>query len=109
MQLTRNRVIYAGTDVLVSDAPSWSGQTGVTSLKLLKRVQSSAISISNPVTRAKQIGSADFAFEKYISPPEITVDLSYIISDNSNELILGLNASGNEGFLKNISNLVYKI
>ena len=104
MQLTRNRVIYAGTDVLVSDAPSWSGQTGVTSLKLLKRVQSSAISISNPVTRAKQIGSADFAFEKYISPPEITVDLSYIISDNSNELILGLNASGNEGFLKNISN-----
>ena len=40
MSITRNRVIYAGTDVLVSDAPSWSGhQTGVTSLKLLKRVQ----------------------------------------------------------------------
>lgn len=103
MQLTRNRVIYAGTDVLVSDAPSWSGQTGQNSLKLLKRVQSSAISISNPVSRSKQIGSADFAFEKYITAPEISVDLSYFITDNSNELILGLNATGNEGFLKNLS------
>jgi len=103
MQLTRNRVIYAGTDVLVSNAPSWSGQTGQNSLKLLKRVQSSAISITNPVSRAKQIGSADFAFEKYITVPEISVDLSYLITDNSNELILGLNATGNEGFLKNIS------
>lgn len=103
MQLTRNRVIYAGTDVLVSDAPSWSGQTGDKSLKLLKRVQSSAISISNPVSRAKQVGSADFAFEKYITSPEITANLSYYISDNSNELILGLNATGNVGFLKTIS------
>jgi len=103
MQLTRNRVIYAGTDVLVSDAPSWSGQTGSKSLKLLKRVQSSAISISNPVSRAKQVGSADFAFEKYVAAPEITVDLSYLITDNSNELILGMNATGNEGFLKNLS------
>jgi hypothetical protein len=103
MQLTRNRVIYAGTNVLVSDAPSWSGQTGNKSLKLLKRVQSSSVSISNPVSRAKQIGSADFAYEKYISMPEISADLSYIITDNSNELILGMNATGNEGFLKNLS------
>ena len=86
MPITRNRVIYAGTDVLISDAPSWSGhQTGVTSLKLLKRVQSSSISISNPVTRSKQIGSSDFAFEKYIQTPTIEVGLDYICSDNSNE------------------------
>jgi len=78
MPITRNRVIYAGTDVLVSDLPSWSGQTGVTSLKLLKRIQSSSISISNPVTRAKQIGSSDFAFEKYIQTPTIQVGLDYI-------------------------------
>ena len=104
MTYTRNRVIYAGTDVLVSDAPSWSGhQTGVTSLKLLKRIQNSSISISNPVTRAKQIGSSDFAFEKYIQTPQIEVGLEYICSDNSNELLLGLNATGNEGILKNLS------
>ena len=104
MPITRNRVIYAGTDVLVSDAPSWSGhQTGVTSLKLLKRIQSSSISISNPVTRSKQIGGSDFAFEKYIQTPTIEVGLDYICSDNSNELLLGLNATGNEGILKNLS------
>lgn len=103
MPITRNRVIYAGTDVLVSDSPSWSGQTGLTSLKALKRVQNSSISISNPVTRSKQIGSSDFTFEKYIQPPTIEVGLSYLCSDNSNELLLGLNASGNEGFLKNLA------
>jgi hypothetical protein len=103
MPITRNRVIYAGTDVLVSDSPSWTGQTGVASLKLLKRVQSSSISVSNPITRPKQIGSSDFAFEKYITIPEISVDLKYLVSDNSNELILGLNATGNESFLKNMA------
>jgi len=103
MPITRNRVIYAGTDVLVSDSPSWSGQTGVKSLKLLKRVQSSRISVSNPITRPKQIGSSDFAFEKYITIPEISVDLTYLVSDNSNELLLGLNATGNESFLRNMA------
>jgi hypothetical protein len=103
MPITRNRVIYAGTDVLVSDSPSWTGQTGVASLKLLKRIQSSSISVSNPITRPKQIGSSDFAFEKYITIPEISVDLNYIVSDNSNELLLGLNATGNESFLKNMA------
>ena len=103
MPITRNRVIYAGTDVLVSDSPSWSGQTGTKSLKLLKRVQSSSISISNPITRPKQVGSSDFAFEKYITIPEISVNLNYLVSDNSNELLLGLNATGNESFLKNMA------
>jgi len=103
MPITRNRVIYAGTDVLVSDSPSWTGQTGVASLKLLKRIQSSSISVNNPITRPKQIGSSDFAFEKYITIPEITVDLKYLVSDNSNELLLGLNATGNESFLKNMA------
>jgi hypothetical protein len=103
MPITRNRVIYAGTDVLVSDSPSWSGQTGTKSLKLLKRVQSSSISVTNPITRPKQIGSSDFAFEKYITIPEISVNLNYLVSDNSNELLLGLNATGNESFLKNMA------
>lgn len=102
MSSARNRVIYAGTTALVSDSPSWSGQTGDYSLKLLKRVQSSSISISNPVSRSKQIGSSDFAYERYLQPPEIQASLNYLITDNSNELILGFNATGNEGFLKNL-------
>jgi len=103
MPVTRNRVIYAGTTVLMSDYPCWNNQTGDYSLKLLKRIQSSSISISNPVTRQKQIGSSDFAFEKYITQPEITVDLNYLVSDNSNELILGMNATGNVGILKDLA------
>ena len=103
MPITRNRVIYAGTTVLMSDYPSWYNQTGDYSLKLLKRIQSSSISISNPVSRAKQIGSSAFAYEKYITQPEIGVNLSYLISDNSNELIMGLNATGNESILKNFA------
>lgn len=103
MPNTRNRVIYAGTTVLMSDYPCWNNQTGDYSLKLLKRIQSSSISISNPVTRPKQIGSSDFAFEKYITQPEISIDLNYIVSDNSNELILGLDATGNVGILKSLA------
>lgn len=102
MSSTRNRVIYAGNTVLVSDYPSYSGQTGEYSLKLLKRIQSSSISISNPVSRAKQIGSSDFSFERYLQSPQIQASLNYLITDNSNELLLGFNATGNEGFLKNL-------
>lgn len=103
MPVTRNRVIYAGTTVLMSDYPCWNNQTGEYSLKLLKRIQSSSISVSNPVTRPKQIGSSTFAFEKYISQPEISVNLNYLISDNTNELILGLQATGNVGILKDLA------
>lgn len=102
MSSARNRVIYAGNTVLVSDYPSYTGQTGEYSLKLLKRIQSSSISISNPVTRAKQIGSSNFSFERYLQAPQIQASLNYLISDNSNELLLGFNATGNEGFLKNL-------
>jgi len=103
MPSNRNRVIYAGNTVLISDYPCWSNQTGNYSLKLLKRVQTSAISIDTPVTRPKQIGSSDFAFDNYINYPTVKVDLSYYLTNNSNELLLGFNATGNEGILKNLA------
>lgn len=100
----RNRVMYAGTTVLVSNYPSWSGQTGKYDLKLLNRVQSSNIQISNPITRSKQIGDSNFAFEKYLQHPDVTVNLSYLLTDNTNELIIGLNAIGTTGILNDLSN-----
>jgi hypothetical protein len=103
MPPNRNRVIYAGNTVLISDYPSWNSQTGDYSLKLLNRIQTSAISIDSPIVRPKQIGSSDFAFDKYINYPTVKVDLSYYLTDNSNELLLGFNATGNEGILKNLS------
>lgn len=103
MSSSRNRVIYAGNTVLISNYPAWDNQTGDYNLKLLNRIQSSAISIDTPVTRPKQIGSSQFAFEKYINYPTVKVDLEYYLTDNSNELLLGFNASGSEGILKNLA------
>lgn len=104
MPVTRNRVIYAGTNVFISDYPSWNNQTGEYNLKNLRRIQSSSVSISNPVSRSRQIGSSSFAFEKYIQQPQISVSLNYLVSDNSNELLLGLNATGEDGALKFLKN-----
>ena len=101
--ITRNRVIYAGTDILISDTPSWEDQTNFSNLKLLKRVQSSAISISNPVSRSRQIGSSEYAFQKYTQTPEIQVGINYYLSDNSNELLLGLVADGSSGIFSNFA------
>lgn len=103
MPVTRNRVIYAGTTVLASASPSWHPQTGSYDLKLLKRIQSSSIGINTPVTRAKQVGSSDFTFERYYSYPQVSVNLNYLLSDNSNELLLGLNATGNIGMLSGLN------
>jgi len=93
--------MYAGTDILVSDAPSWSSQTNFSNLKLLKRVQNSSISISNPVSRSRQVGTSDFAFQKYTETPQIEVGISYYLSDNSNELLLGLVADNTSGIFSN--------
>lgn len=103
MANSRNRIIYAGNTVLISDYPSWYSQTGENSLKLLNRIQSSAIQINTPISRPKQIGSSDFAFDRYINYPTIDVNLSYYLTDNSNELLLGFNATGNESFIKNMA------
>ena len=42
-KITRNRVMYAGTDILISDTPSWGDQTNFSNLKLLKRKLSHAL------------------------------------------------------------------
>ncbi len=103
MSNTRNRVIYAGNTVLISDPPSWNNQTGKYDLKLLKRIQSSSISINSPIERSKQVGSTDYVFEKYIKNPTVKVDLNYLLTDNSNELLLNLKATGDYSFLKNLT------
>jgi hypothetical protein len=102
-KITRNRVMYGGTDILISNSPSWNDQTNLTNLKLLKRVTSSSISISNPVTRTRQVGSSDFTFQKYTNNPEIEVGINYYASDNSNELMLGLVADNTSGIFSNFA------
>jgi hypothetical protein len=103
MSYTRNRVIYAGNTILMSESPSWEAQTGVASLKSIRRVQSSNIEISTPVTRAKQVGSSDFAFQRYLQYPKISTSFSYYLTDNSNELIMGFITDGVTGCFKNFA------
>jgi hypothetical protein len=103
MSYTRNRVIYAGNTILMSESPSWEDQTGVASLKSIRRVQSSNIEISTPVTRAKQVGSSDFTFQRYLQYPKISTSFSYYLTDNSNELIMGFITDGVTGCFKNFA------
>ena len=90
-----NRVIYAGNTVLVSDSPAASQQTGNFSVKLLDRIQSTSVTISTEIKRSKQIGYDTFALNNYLTSPQVTAEINYILQDNSNDLILGLNADGN--------------
>lgn len=91
---TKSRIIYASTDVLVSDSPAASPQDDTYSLKRLDRVQQTSVSISNNFLNKKHIGFDDYLFDVNIMPPSVTCDIEYINQNNSNELILGLNASG---------------
>lgn len=103
MASSRNRVIYAGNTILMSDSPSWENQTGISSLKCLKRIQSSSVEVSTPVARAKQIGSSAFTFQKYLDYPKISTSFTYYLSDNSNEAIMGFITNGVTGCFKEFS------
>lgn len=94
MSSTVNRVIYAGNTVLVSDSPAASPQTGLFSLKFLNRIQSANITISSEIKRSKQFGDDSFVLDNYLTHPDVTAEITYVVSDNSNESILGLNADG---------------
>lgn len=94
MSQIANRIIYAGTDVLISDSPGAKDHTGNYSLKLLDRVQQSSIAISSQLERKKQVSFDRYLYNNNILPPTITCEISYINQNNSNELLLGLNASG---------------
>jgi|694.fasta_scaffold06635_7 hypothetical protein len=90
-----NRVIYAGNTVLISDSPAASQQTGNFSVKLLDRIQSTSVTISTEIKKSKQIGYDTFALNNYLTSPQVSAEINYILQDNSNDLILGLNANGN--------------
>lgn len=94
MSSPQTRVIYAGTTVLVSDSPAASQHTGNFDIKLLNRVQSTNVSISSEIKRSKHFGYDIFAYDNYFTSPQVTADITYLVQDNSNDLILGLNADG---------------
>lgn len=89
-----NRIVYASHDVLVSDSPAAKAHTGVNDLKRIDRVQQATISFDYNISNRKHIGYDDFLYDTNILPPSVGCEISYVNQNNSNELILGLNASG---------------
>jgi len=94
MSITTNRVIYAGNTVLISDSPAANHQTGNFSIKLLNRIQSTNVSINTEIKRSKHIGYDTFVLDNYLTSPQVTAEITYALQDNSNDLLLGLNADG---------------
>lgn len=94
MQNIVNRVIYAGNTVLISDSPAANHQTGNFSVKLLNRIQSTNVSINTEIKRSKHIGYDTFVLDNYLTSPQVTAEITYVLQDNSNDLLLGLNADG---------------
>ena len=94
MATSANRIIYASTDVLISDSPAAQAHTSTYSLKRIDRVQQTSVTISNNIVNKKHIGYDDYLYDVNLMPPNVSCDISYISQNNSNELIFGLNASG---------------
>jgi len=94
MATRANRIIYASTDILISDSPAAQAHTSTYSLKRIDRVQESSITISNNIANKKHIGYDDFLYNTNYMPPTVACDITYVSQNNSNELVLGLNASG---------------
>lgn len=92
------RVIYSSNAVLVSDSPGLENHTGLYEVKALDRIQSASVSVSTQIKRFKQIGYEDFGFDNFYGPPEVNCELSYYLSDTSNESILGLDVDGRSIF-----------
>lgn len=88
---------------MISNYPSWNQMTGSYSLKLLKRAQSSDITIDTPIERASEIGASDFLYQNNLKYPKVSSSLSYYLSDNSNELLLGFNTDGSSCSLNNFT------
>lgn len=94
MATRANRIIYASTDVLISDSPAAQAHTDTYSLKRIDRVQQTSLTITNNLANKKHIGYDDYLYDVNLMPPNVSCDISYISQNNSNELIFGLNASG---------------
>lgn len=89
-----NRITYGQTLVLASPRPA--NQSNEDNLTGLKRMQSANVNFSFNRQRFKQIGSADFVGDVNITNPNITLEMDYLYSNGTNEVMLGLNVEGRD-------------
>lgn len=84
--MSRNRILYNTEAIYVSQDIA---STGVTSHAQLKRVQSFGSSTEIVRQDVLQAGELARIGSIVVSPPNVTADLKYLLSDGANEKILG--------------------
>lgn len=90
-----NRVIYSANTIFVSDSPAYESQTGLFQLKLVDRIQNASVSISTDILRSRQIGYDNFLLNNFVATPKISAEITYYLSNSSNESIFGLDVDNN--------------
>jgi hypothetical protein len=94
MAARTTRITYGQCLILASPTPAHQDNT--TNLTGLKRVQSAAINFSFNRQRFKEIGSADYVGDVNMTNPDITLDMDYLYSNGTNEIMLGLDVDGSK-------------
>lgn len=89
--MSRNRVLYNTEAVYFSQD---IGSTGITKHAQLKRVQSFGSSTEIVRQDILQVGELARLGSIVVSPPNVTADLKYLLSDGANEKVLGFYAQG---------------
>jgi len=94
MSTRTTRITYGQCLVLASPTPAHQDNT--TNLTGLKRVQSAAVNFSFNRQRFKEIGSPDYVGDINMTNPNITLEMNYLYSNGTNEIMLGLDVDGSK-------------
>lgn len=113
----RSRVFYQALAGMVGPSPStgYHFQTGFNGaltgansgnnlIQTLSRVQSISDSFTQTRQNVGQLGQLAILAKLITEPPTVPMEITYDVADVSNEKILGLYVSGNQGVMTNILN-----
>jgi hypothetical protein len=106
--MSKNRVFYQALAVHVSNNATGysmsSGNSGDSLLRSLTRLQSVNDSFTLNRQNVNQLGQLGIIGQIITEPPTVPIEMSWNVADVSNDLILGLYVSGDQGALTNILN-----
>lgn len=108
--MSRNRIIYQSQAVYASQVSATGVQTGVGTIAQLTRVQDFSFDFSRNLTDVNQFGELAAIDRIDLEAPTVSCNLSYLLSDASNEKYLGLSiTTGNVGGISCLSGILNKL
>jgi len=87
------------TGFMYSAATAALPYSGNNLLQFIPRVQSASISLSIPREDVNQFGQLDRLDSLIVSPPDVTLNMDYLLLDGYAENLLGFAASGQQSFV----------